>query len=150
MKKIIFLLVVLLILGGGGYAGYMYLFAPPPDEAAKEEEAKKPKGDPIFVRVAPIVVPVIGKQKAETFLTLVVTLEVDEPGNAALIQAVTPRLIDAFLTALYGALDDGTVLDGKLVAIPMVKQKLQQASDKVMGPNVVRSVLVQTMSRRAL
>ena len=152
MKKIIIILVIILLLAGGGGAGWWFFLRHPEDAdatAAKEEE-KKPLPDPVFVRISPLVVPVVTSKKVETFITLVVSLELADQATALKVTALTPRLVDAFLTALYGVVDDSAVMDGKLINIPLVKKKLQEAADKALGPKVVHSVLVQTMTKRGL
>lgn len=152
MKKILIIILIVLLLAGGGGAGWWFFLRHPAegDAAAKEEEKKKPLSDPVFVRISPLVVPIVTAKKVETFITLVVSLELADQATAQKVTGLTPRLVDAFLTALYGVVDDSAVMDGKLINIPLVKKKLQEAADKALGPNVVHSVLVQTMTKRGL
>ncbi len=63
-----------------------------------------------------------------------------------MVQANQARMSDGFLTALYGAVADKSVLNGLLVNIPAVKAKLVEAANKVMGPGVVLDVLVQAVT----
>jgi len=101
------------------------------------------------VRISPIVVPVIGKEKVEQFVTIVATVEVDaakQPQAAANV----PRLVDAFISAMYAGIDDRTLMNGPLVNIPAVKDKLTAAAAKVLGPGVAQGVLVQVVTQRNL
>jgi hypothetical protein len=96
-----------------------------------------------------IVVPVIGAAKVEQFVTVVVTLEV-LAARAPVVQVNQPRLSDAFLTTLYGALDDRTIMKGSIVDLGAVKEKLIEAAAKTVGPDLVRDVLVQVIMQRNL
>ena len=61
-----------------------------------------------------------------------------------------PRIVDTFLTTLYGEIDKGSVVNGQLVKIDMVKSKLKAAAAKMLGAKVVRDVLVQGLHQRRL
>lgn len=149
MKKVIILLVILLLLGGAGFGGWWF-YIKSQDAAAAEEEQKKSHKQPGTVRMSPLSIPVIGTQKTEMFITLMVTLEVESQDLVMDVQHQMPRLVDAFLITLYGSLNEGDMLNGRLVNLIQVKEKLYKAAVKVLGPNIVREVLVQTVTRRML
>lgn len=149
MKKVIILLVILLLLGGAGFGGWWF-YIKGQDSAAEEEEKKKSHKQPGNVRISPLSVPVMGEQKIEQFITLMVTLEVESQDLVIQVQQQMPRLIDSFLVTLYGSLNEGDMLNGKLVNLVQVKEKLHKAAVKVLGPDIVRDVLVQTVTRRML
>nr|WP_211112430.1 hypothetical protein [Azospirillum sp. SYSU D00513] len=136
------------LLGGAGFGGWklytMYLVegeaAPPPPP---------PPPPTSFVRMSSVVVPVIGAAKVEQFVTVVVTLEVIAE-KAPVVQANQPRLSDAFLTALYGALDDKSVLNNGIVDIAAVKGKLKETAGKTVGEGLVTDVLLQVVMQRNL
>ncbi len=151
VKAILVLVLGIALLGGAGYGGwtlYTTYYAPPEGEEAKAEEPP-PKVPTSFVRLAPLVVPVIGPRKVEQFVTIVVTLEVIAE-KAPMVSARQPKVVDAFLTTLYGALDDKSVMNGNLVNIPAVKEKLTAAVTRVVGDGVVQTVLVQVVTQRNL
>lgn len=150
MKKIIIMVVLLLVLAGAGVGGWFYYQGLQEPEAVNADAPPPPPPHPVFVRISPVVVPVIGNTKAEQFITLVVSLEVDGDSKAAQVQEQMPRLVDAFIVALYGVLDDESVMDGKIVNIPLIKGKLKEAANKALGPGIVHQVLVQTLTRRGL
>lgn len=102
-----------------------------------------------FVRLPPLVVPVIGPNKVEQFITVVVAMEVVQE-KLPIVQANMPRLSDGFLTALYGAIADKSVMKAGLVNIPAVKEKLVESAAKIVGPGVVINVLVQAVTQRNL
>jgi len=150
VKAVIVLVLGIALLGGAGYGGWMlyniYLI---PQEGAEKKEEPPPKVPTSFVRITPLVVPVIGHKKVEQFVTIVVTMEVVAE-KAPMVQAHQPKMVDAFLSTLYGAVDDKSVMTGNLVNIPAVKEKLTEAAAKVVGPGVVQSVLVQVVTQRNL
>ena len=144
-KAITVLVLGIALLGGAGFGGWklysLYLTV--------DEGAEPPPPPTSFVRMNGIVVPVIGTAKVEQFVTVVVTLEV-LAARAPVVQVNQPRLSDAFLTTLYGALDDRTIMKGSIVDLGAVKEKLIEAAAKTVGPDLVRDVLVQVIMQRNL
>jgi flagellar FliL protein len=151
MKAIILLIFGLALLGGAGYGGWMlyqkYILGEEVAEPAPPKDVPPPPT--AYVRMAPIAIPSIGRDRVEQFVTVVVTVEVVADQQPRAAQNV-PRLTDAFITTLYGAVDDKTVLHGALVNIPAIKEKLTEAATKVLGDGVVRDVLVQVVTQRKL
>ena len=147
-KAIIVLVLGIALLGGAGFGGWklygMYLV-----EGEAKPEPPPPPPPTAFLRMDPVIVPVIGARKVEQFVTVVVTLEVIAE-KAPVVQANQPRLSDAFLTALYGALDDKTVLSNAVVNIGAVKAKLKETAGRTVGEGLVTDVLVQVVMQRNL
>ncbi len=150
VKALIVLVLGIVLLGGASYGGwfvYQKYFTPHPEKPKKVEPPPKPPT--AFVRLPPLVVPMIGPSRVEQFVTVVVAVEVileQQP----MVQANQPRLTDAFLTALYGGVADKSILNGALVNIPAVKAKLKEAAIKVVGKDAVYDVLVQAVTQRNL
>lgn len=152
MKAIILLLLGLTLLGGAAFGGWTlynkYMVPKTPEEIAREEAAKPPP--PVaYVRLNPIVVPAIGKEKVEQFVTIVATVEVDAAKQPQ-AQAQVTRLVDAFISTVYAGVDDKTLMSGPLINIPVLKEKLTAAAGRVLGPGVVQGVLVQVVTQRNL
>lgn len=151
VKALIVLVLGILLLGGAGFGGWtLYNKYLVPQEGVEPKKVEPPPKPPTaFVRLPPLVVPGLGANRVEQFVTVVVTIEVlleKQP----LAQANQTRLTDAFLTALYGGVADKSVMKGSLVNIPAVKEKLIEAGTKVLGPGVVLDVLVQAVTQRNL
>jgi flagellar FliL protein len=151
MKKIIILVLALLVLVGAGAGAYFMFLAKPAD--AEHAEAKEPAkkahtGPPSYATIGPMIVPVMGQTKATQNIIITVSLEVDDDTVRDEVRAKSPRLIDAYVQALYGSLDKGQVIDGQILNIPAIKDELKQVTDKVVGPDVVRDVLIQSVSQR--
>lgn len=149
MKKIILLVLALLVLvGAGGAAYFMFLKGGDPHEEAQQEEEKRPKGPPVYAQVGPMIVPLLGPKNAQQNIMITVSLEVDNDQVKDSIRAQAPRLVDAYLQALYGGLETGQVIEGQILNIPALKSKLQETTDKVLGKGVARDVLIQSVSQR--
>lgn len=151
MKKIILLVLALLVLIGAGVGGYVMFGPKPGKEGEHQEEAPKKKervGPPVYVQVGPMIVPVLGAKKVEQNIMVTVSLEVDDDTVKEQVRNQSPRLIDAYVQALYGGIDKGQVVDGQVINIPALKTKLQETTDKVLGPGVVHDVLIQSVSQR--
>ncbi|MBK3776270.1 hypothetical protein JJL56_12515 [Azospirillum sp. YIM DDC1] len=151
IKAVILLVLGLLLLGGAGFGGWMIYnkYFVEHEESAPKKEEPPPKPPTGFVRMAPFVVPAIGTQKVEQFVTVVVTLEV-VLDKVPYVQARQPLVYDRCLSALYAAVDDRSVMTGNLVNIIAVKEKLSAAAAKVVGEGVVQNVLVQVVTQRNL
>lgn len=151
MKKIIILILALLVLIGGAAAAYYFLVAKPAHENEaehKEPEKKVRTGPPVFATIGPMIVPVMGETKATQNIIITVSLEVDDDAARENIRVQSPRLVDAYVQALYGSLDTGQIIDGQILNIPAIKDELKQVTDKVLGPDVVHDVLIQSVSQR--
>ncbi|ALG71083.1 hypothetical protein VY88_03370 [Azospirillum thiophilum] len=150
VKALIVLVLGIVLLGGasvGGWFAYQKYYVDRQDEPKKVEPPPKPPT--AFVRLPPLVVPMIGPSRVEQFVTVVVAVEVVLE-KQPMVQANQPRLTDAFLTALYGGIADQSILKGALVNIPAVKAKLVEAAGKIVGKDAVQDVLVQAVTQRNL
>lgn len=151
MKAFIVLALGVFLLAGAAVGGWVlyFKFMAAKEEAANEPPPPPPKPPTAFVRVPSIVVPVIGENKVQQFVTIVVTVEVTAELQP-MAQAHQPLLNDAFLTTLYGAVDDRSIFRGKLIDIAALKEKLHTAAAKILGKDTVHDVLVQIVMQRNL
>ncbi|PWC33081.1 hypothetical protein [Azospirillum sp. TSO35-2] len=150
VKALIVLVLGILLLGGasfGGWTAYQKYYVNAHEEPKKVEPPPKPPT--AFVRLPPLVAPMLGPTRVEQFVTVVVAVEVMLE-KQPMVQANQPRLTDAFLTALYGGIADKSILNGSLVNIPAVKAKFMEAAIKVVGKDAVHDVLVQAVTQRNL
>jgi flagellar FliL protein len=153
MMKILVLLLVALIFGGGGFGAGWFLFAnqgEKHEEKVAEPPPPAPTGPPVFVNVGPLTVPVLGAERIDQFVTLMVALELTDMITAEAVRAQAPRLTDAFLTTIYGAIASGRVMSGGVLDVPQVKAKLRDAAAKVLGKDTIRDVLIQIVNQRPM
>jgi flagellar protein FliL len=151
--KILVLLLVALIFGGGGFGAGWFLFANQGDKHEEKVEPPPPPaptGPPVFVNIGPLTVPVLGAERIDQFVTLMVALELSDMITAEAVRAQAPRLTDAFLTTIYGSIASGKVMSGGVLDVPQVKSKLGDAASKVLGKDMVRDVLIQIVNQRPM
>jgi hypothetical protein len=121
--------------------------------AAEHGEKKPDKGEPAiegpaFVRLAPIVLPIFNSENKVTRQAgLVLALELEPGKTAADLEPTGRQLRDAFITDLYG-LYEQTANAEHVIDVPLIKQRLQETSDRVLGPGIVHAVLIQQAFER--
>lgn len=120
------------------------------EEASNTAAGAAGPGDPIYVDLAPMVLPVIDGDRIQQVLQFTVTMQVADEKAAEHIRAEKPRLTDAFIQDLYGALDRRRVLDGKVLDIERLKDELKRVSLGVLGDNGVQDILIQRVSQRMM
>lgn len=117
-------------------------------QANAEEKKTEETGPTIhFVELAPLILPVIDSFGVTKVISLVVAVEVDSQEKADKVTKYTPRLTDAYLSDLYGAFSYKAP-EGGVIPIGFVKERLNAASAKVLGEEVVSDVLVQVLQSR--
>ncbi len=141
------ILILLVVLAGGGFGGWMlyqsYM------TAEDEVEDPGPVGPPVAIKLpSTLTVPLIRRGEIRQTVSIEVTLDVAHSEYQTDVRAKLPWLTDAFITTLYGALDDGSVIDGTIVNVLMVKDKLMAAATRVLGPEILNGVLVQAVVQR--
>ncbi len=161
MKKGILILVALLLLGGIGGAAYMFFGTTaqasisPGDlsEQAQKELTDKEKAEAdakvAFVKLDPLVLPVVNEKGVIQVINISITLEAIDAEAAKEIEKFAPRLKDAYIQDMYGALSGKGVLspDG-VIEVNRVKERLNKITAKVLGDKKVRSVLLQAVQQR--
>jgi len=107
-------------------------------------------GDPIYVHIDPMVMPVINDNGVEQLATIIMDVEVKDFDAADTMHAHMPKVMDALMRHLYGGLGSGALRNGKLVDVTKVKNKAIAAVGEVIGADNVRDVLIQNVSQRML
>ncbi len=103
---------------------------------------------PTFVTLAPIVLPIFNKENKVTRQAgLVLALELEPGKTAADLEPKRLRLRDAFITELYALYDQVGGAD-RVIESSLVKQRLQETSDRILGPGIVHAVLIQQAFER--
>lgn len=162
MKKIIMIVAVMLLLGGGGFVAFTFLggkaaqASVDPKQAAagksaEENAASKKESDAkvAFVKMDPLTLPVVNKSGVVQIVNISITLEVADAEKAKEIEKFTPRLKDAYIQDMYGALSSATALTTSgVVEVNTVKKRLNAVTQKVLGNDSVRDVLLQAVQQR--
>lgn len=162
MKKIILIVVALLLLGGGGFAAFTFLggksaeaSVDPKHQAKDKEQAEKAESKEAvdakvaFVKMDPLTLPVVGANGIVQIVNISVTLEVEDAEKAKDIEKFAPRLKDAYIQDMYGALSSKTAMgENGVVNVDVVKKRLHKVTAKVLGNDSVRDVLLQAIQQR--
>ncbi len=156
MKMAMIALIAVLLLGGGAAGAYFYFDKPaeasggPVDEVKKaEHEAKEAEAAKVqeFVGLDVIVLPIIDESGVTQTVTLVVTLEVPDAAAAEEAKRFSPRLKDAFIQDMYGALNRKNIMNKGVLQVGLVKERMNRISKKVLGPEKVNDVLLQVVQQ---
>ncbi len=166
MKLAFLALMVVLILGGGAAGAYFY-FQQPAEAAIGEngdhkeaKEAKEAKGGHgvdaseankhEFVELSPLVLPIVDQNGVSQTVIIVVVIEVGSDKDAGKVRNLEPRLKDAFIQDLYGVLNKHAALRGGVLQVGVIKKRLGSISNRVMGDDVVKDVLLQVVQQRPI
>lgn len=164
MKKALLALLAILLLGGGGAGAYFYFQKPAQaavgetqeHQAAKEAD-KEEEGDghgggggTDFVELDPLILPVIDDSGVTQVVSIVVVLEAASARAAEDIKKFSPRLKDAYIQEMYGMLNKRAALQGGVIQVGMIKEKLSAISHRVMGEDKINDVLLQVVQQRPL
>jgi flagellar protein FliL len=170
LRKIILAAVGVLLLGGGGAGAYFVLLkkpaeaalpaedhataeapAPADDHAAKEDDGHGGGAkDPIYVRLDPLVVPVMDSEGISQTVSMVVAFEVTDEETGKKLEAMKPRIKDAMIQNMYGMLNYKTAMDNGVLKVGYVKDRLNTAVQKVAGEGVVKDVLLQMVQQNPI
>lgn len=146
MKRLItFGLPFLLLLGGGGAAGW-YFFMGPGSEMLEESVFNRAP-DPGLIEFKPFVVSVRQGSEVTHHLTMDLALIVKDEADEEPAEALMPRLKDSILTEFHGLYSRRFVLDEGF-DMPLVKERILVASNRVLGAGTVTAVELNISATR--
>jgi flagellar basal body-associated protein FliL len=119
-------------------------------EESPEKAAPGPAvSGPVFVTLPLFSIPVIEGDKVTRQVTVGITLELVEGVKADSIDEKKPAVIDAFFRDLYGMFGQRSQI-ARVAVEGSIKQRLGQTADRILGPGVVRQVLVVQLLERPI
>lgn len=159
MKMVILAVAGVLILGGAGAGAYFFFMKPAQASVGETEEHKEAKADHgkkddghgaaiSYVELDALILPIVDQKGVSQTVSMVVTIEVASPEAAAKVTELGPRLKDAYIQEMYGALNKHEALVDGVVQVSPIKERLTSISHKVMGEGVVQDVLLQAVQQR--
>lgn len=151
MKKLVILLVVFLVLGGGGAAAWWFLMREQPEgdlAEISEAEATALISQIRVLRLDPIILPVVREGQVTLHITAVVVIELTEAQEEEDLSELSEPLRDAMLSELYGIYSVRYVQE-RGYDIPVVRERLNLAAERVLGEGTVKRVRLQDISKRA-
>lgn len=122
--------------------------AHPPNEGAPKARETEGVGDKVYVSIGPIILPVITSEGPQQIITMIVSLQVEDTDASDKVRQQLPRLIDAYMRALYGRLDNNTMHHNRIVNVDFIKRMVARATDEILGKGVVEEVLIQAIAQR--
>lgn len=103
-----------------------------------------------YMELKPLVLPVITEHGVTQQVSLIVSLEVPF-GKKAEVEIYEPRLADAYLQDLYGALGAGRAMTANnMIDVQAVKDRLTKVTYKVLKEEQVHDVLLQVLQQRRM
>ena len=150
MKKLAILLVVVLILGGGAGAGWWFFLREQPEgEEARAAAAEAQSLVPLarVIKLDPIILPVIREGQVTLHITAVVVVELTKPTELENLLQFSAPLRDTMLSELHGVYSIRYVQE-RGYNIPIVRERLGQAAERVLGEGMVKSVRLQDIIKR--
>ena len=102
---------------------------------------------PFFVRMDSLVIPVIRNNQVERHVMLTLTLEVGDNHGRHRVQKAVNRIRDAFVLDLHGYMRV-VLTRSREDFLFLLKGRLLRVVAGVIGPGVVREVLVQQVAER--
>jgi flagellar FliL protein len=144
-KSVVAISSLLALLSGGAATwiavtghGLAYYFGSESEEA----EAPLEKEASIFVKMDPMQLVVRSQSGRNYQVLLTLNLELVEPKDKAKVEKMAPRLRDAYVRELFGV---PMAAEGQWRAneLESVKQRLLAQSNRVLGGEMIASVLIQ-------
>jgi len=120
-------------------------------EKAKKIDPDAPHPEFEYLQLNPMILPIITAKGLTQQVSLIVSLEIDY-GQKEKFSSYEPRLIDAYIQDLYGALGAGhALMQDNLVDVRKIKLRLSSVTEMVLGSNLkVHDVLLQVIQQRKL
>lgn len=114
------------------------------------EASDEPAGGSAFVEMSPIILPIVDGGRVVQSVSIIVSVETVSPAVADRARALRPKLVDAFLTELYGLLNEREAIRAGIVQVDVVKARLLIAAERVLGEGSVTDVLLQVVQQQAV
>jgi hypothetical protein len=105
-----------------------------------------PEG-PVFVRLAPINIPVIEGNRVSAQVGVALSLELVEGKTAADLEPLRRQLFDAYINDLY-AIFQQRIDPVHPVDANLIKDRLRLTTERLLGPGLVKDVLIVQLFRR--
>ena len=116
-------------------------------DRAETPEAPAVAGGPSYVRLDPIFVPIIAAGEVTQQIGVTVMLQLVEGKDKSDVEAKRVLLYDALFRDLYGYFQDRVAVSGR-VDETYLKARLLKTSSAVVGPDLVKEVLIEQLFAR--
>ncbi len=139
-KKIVIIFAVVLMLTGGTISVLKWLKIGPFSDAVEVEEVA-PIQPTLTIKMDKLSIPIFAEERIAA--TIMIELKVEALGkeNQEMIIKFLPRLTDAFFKDLYVFVPQIIRRKTKLTT-SILAARMQKVADKVLGPNVLKKVVI--------
>ena len=105
-----------------------------------------------YVEMNPIMLPIIDKNGVNQVVNLIIALEVENGALAQRAIALQPKLTDAFIQDMYGALNKQAARHGGVLPLQSIKKRLLKVSNTILADeeHSVHDVLLQFVDQRRI
>ena len=115
--------------------------------ASSEKKAESNSAE--YIKLDPLLLPIIDEDGVQQVVSMVVAIEVDE-SNAERVKEISPRLTDAYIQSMYGILNRHAALKGGIIQVRIIKERLNKITDEVLGDEIDTEVLLQLVQQRPI
>ena len=103
-----------------------------------------------YVKMSPLILPIIDDDGVFQTLSMVVTIEVDNQISADKVREKSPKLKDAYIQDMYGVLNEYGALKGGIIQVHIIKDRLNMITKKVLGDDIEAEVLLEVVQQRQI
>lgn len=155
MKKLVIILGVLMMVVGGTVSVMKTMEFGPFAPAAVAEGGGQGEGRPAprqpqdepprFIDLEPLNIPVFHGDRVAATVQIQLKLEAIGEENEEEIIRLLPRISDAFLRDMH-AFIPRLLKKEQRIKVRIIKKRLQIISERLVGPNLIHNILVQSVS----
>jgi hypothetical protein len=117
-------------------------------KSGKEGSAVSGGGDTFYVKMDPMIIPVISERGMMETVSMVISIQVKDYAGAETVNQMMPKLMDAYVRALYGRIDKSIYRNGQFLDVGRLKNKLVTVTSGLVEKDMVQDVLIQGVSQR--
>lgn len=111
---------------------------------------EKEGGGKEYVEMKPLMLPVIDNYGVSQVVSLVISLEVDGVFDADKVKEMSPRLTDAYIQNMYGAMNESVGIKNGIIQVGIIKDRLNGVTSDVLGDEVHAEVLLQVVQQQPI
>lgn len=152
MKKFMYVMMVMIMLGGGIIGSVLLSSASAYAGGGGGDSGGDLSGAEAahFVRLDPLILPVIDKDGITQTISLVIVIEVPSDRTREKVRILSPRLKDAYIQDMYGVLNKNAALRGGVLQVSAIKTRLTKITKRVLGEKNVKNVLLEVVQQKPL
>lgn len=135
-------ILLVLLLHGGALAPWAVLSQA---KAAEEPEAEEPLPDPAFIKLDPLVLPLIQNGQITHHVEFQIVLDINSK-DLKFVEAILPRVIDRFIAELHGLLSLQFVREAPNPR-ELLRDRLRLLSWRLLGREVVNDILLSNFKK---